>query len=104
MTKEEFRREKLYLATMHFAKKLLADGAITKGSYYRFDTKMRAKYRPKIGTLLSGKSLIEAKVRALMDVGKEAENGKCEENPEAADACDAPIEEGCGIRQGVKSK
>lgn len=75
MTKEEFRREKLYLATMSLAMGLLRKGAITRGDYYQFDTRMRAKYRPKSGSLLSGKPLLESKVRALLKEGKEAGNG-----------------------------
>lgn len=104
MTQDEFRREKLYLSTMMFARKLLSDGAISEDDYYHFDTKMRAKYRPKSGDLLSGKSLIEARVRALMDVGKEAGNGKGQENTEAATANYGDKEEGRSLRPSVTRK
>lgn len=101
MTQDEFRREKLYLSTMVFARKLLSDGAISEDDYYHFDIKMRAKYRPKSGDLLSGKPLIEARVRALMDVRKEAGNGKGQENTETTVAGHEGKEESCSLCPGV---
>lgn len=80
MTQDEFRREKLYLAAMSFAYKLLSEDRITEDNYYQFDTKMKAKYGPKIGTLLVEKRLLEGRFRALLDVRKEAENGRSIQN------------------------
>lgn len=58
MTKEQKRREKLYLITMSLAKKMLSDGLISKEEYAVIDTKMQEKYQPTLGTLFADIDLI----------------------------------------------
>lgn len=53
MTNEEFRNEKLYQTTMHIARKMLADGAISEDEYRQIDTIFLEKYRPVLGALFS---------------------------------------------------
>ena len=43
--------EGTYLATMNLAKRLLAQGLITRKKYRRFKERMEEKYKPKIGTI-----------------------------------------------------
>ena len=38
MSKEEFKNEKLYQATMHIARKMLNEGLITEEEYRQIDT------------------------------------------------------------------
>ncbi len=45
------KEEGTYLATMNLAKKLLAQGLITRKEYRRFKEKMEEKYKPKISTI-----------------------------------------------------
>ncbi len=58
MTKNEFKNEKLYTATMALAGKLLSEGKVSKEAYREFDTRMRQKYRPKFGNLTARERLI----------------------------------------------
>mgnify|MGYP000942773388 FL=1 len=53
MSDEQFEREKLYQASMEMFKKMLDQGLITEDEYAVIDTKMKEKYTPIIGTLLS---------------------------------------------------
>lgn len=53
MNEDQFEREKLYQASMEMFKKMLDQDLITEEEYAVIDTKMKEKYRPKIGTLLS---------------------------------------------------
>ncbi|WP_154645719.1 SHOCT domain-containing protein [Parascardovia denticolens] len=53
MSDEQFEREKLYQASMEMFKKMLDQDLITEEEYAVIDTKMKEKYRPIIGTLLS---------------------------------------------------
>jgi len=46
------------MASMDMAKSLLKRGLITDEELCAFDTKMRQKYKPKIGTLWQEKSLL----------------------------------------------
>lgn len=48
------RREAKYQVTMRMIRKWLDSGIISKEEYAEIDTKMTAKYRPKIGSLLLG--------------------------------------------------
>mgnify|MGYP005806411639 FL=1 len=57
MSKEEFRNEKLYQATMHLARKMLEDGVISEDEYCQIDTIFLEKYHPVFGTLFSDISL-----------------------------------------------
>ena len=57
MSKEEFKNEKLYLATMHIARKMLNEGLITEEEYRQIDTIFLEKYKPVFGTLFSDISL-----------------------------------------------
>lgn len=45
------QNESTYLVTMKLFQKMLESGLITAEGYAVIDTKMRAKYSPKIGTL-----------------------------------------------------
>lgn len=45
------QNEITYLVTMKLFQKMLKCGLLTAGEYCVIDTKMRAKYQPKIGTL-----------------------------------------------------
>lgn len=58
MSKEQMRREKLYQITMNIAKRMLADGLISKEEYAIIDTKMKEKYQPTLGTLFADIDLI----------------------------------------------
>lgn len=58
MSKEQMRREKLYQITMSIAKRMLADGLISKEEYTIIDTKMKEKYQPTLGTLFADIDLI----------------------------------------------
>lgn len=58
MSKEEMLREKLYQTTMLIIRSWLKEGLITEDEYVIIDTKMKAKYRPIIGTLFSDISLL----------------------------------------------
>ena len=58
MSKEQFEAEKDYQASIHLAKILLQKGLLTADEYAIIDTKLREKYRPLFGTLLSENSLL----------------------------------------------
>ena len=45
------QNEIIYLVTMKLFQKMLKNGLITPEEYTLFDTKMKAKYAPKIGVL-----------------------------------------------------
>ena len=53
MSEEQFRREKMYLATMHQAKNLLKQSIITKEQYKQIDTIFVKKYGISLSTLCS---------------------------------------------------
>ena len=57
VSKEEFRNEKLYQATMHLARKMLKGGVISEEEYCQIDTIFLEKYQPVFGTLFSDISL-----------------------------------------------
>lgn len=58
MTKEQFNREKMYLATMNLAKNLLDEGVITEEQYAEIDTIFTRKYAPSLSTLFTQINLI----------------------------------------------
>lgn len=58
LSKEQMRREKFYQITMSIAKRMLADGLISKEEYAIIDTKMKEKYQPTLGTLFADIDLI----------------------------------------------
>ena len=58
MSKDEFRREKLYQTTMEIARRMLREGLITEEEYAEIDTRMAQKYKPVFGTLYSEIDLI----------------------------------------------
>jgi len=64
MTEQEFKNEKLYQGVMHHVRAMLLQGIITEEQYCQIETKMREKYRPYSGDLLSGINLIVSKIRA----------------------------------------
>ena len=72
MTEAEFDRERRYQVTMHFIRKMLAEGLISEEEYCQIDTRNRRKFLPVTGGLLSGKFLLYAVTRANMVSGKEA--------------------------------
>ena len=53
MTKEEFRNEKLYQATMCIARKMLREGIITEEEYCEADEIFTKKYQPVLGRIFS---------------------------------------------------
>ena len=53
MTKDQGRKEIIYQMTMSAARQMLEKGLITDEQYQKYDTKMRQKYAPIIGTLCS---------------------------------------------------
>ena len=57
MDKEQFRAERLYLMSLSVAKSMLRQGVISKEEFTEIDTILLKKYRPTLGTLLSGKPL-----------------------------------------------
>lgn len=57
MGKEEFRSERLYQISLSITKSMLEKGAILDEEYAQIDTMLLEKYRPILGTLLSGNPL-----------------------------------------------
>ena len=57
MTKEQFHNEKMYQATMGMVRRMLSEGIISEEEYQRVDKIFLEKYRPVIGTILSGMAL-----------------------------------------------
>ena len=53
VSKEDFRNEKLYQATMGMARKMLSEGLISEEEYRQIDTIFLAKYQPVFGTVCS---------------------------------------------------
>jgi hypothetical protein len=53
MTKQDFKNEKLYQATMTVVKKMLSEGLISEEEYRQIDAIFIEKYRPVFGTLFS---------------------------------------------------
>lgn len=54
MNEDQFRREKLYQASMEMFRQMLENGLITDSQFRVIETKMREKYRPLFGTLYPG--------------------------------------------------
>lgn len=57
MNKEEIQAEKMYQLSHSVAKSMLTQGVISQESYCILQDKLLEKYRPILGTLLSGKPL-----------------------------------------------
>lgn len=57
VSKDNFRNEKLYQATMGMARKMLSEGLISEEEYRQIDTIFLTKYQPVFGTLFSDISL-----------------------------------------------
>lgn len=57
MNDMDFNSEMNYQITMSCVRQLKRNGAITEEEYRKIDTIMLKKYRPILGTLLSGNSL-----------------------------------------------
>ena len=53
MTKEQFRNEKLYQATMHLARKMVEQGILTEQEYREVDEIFLEKYKPVFGSIFS---------------------------------------------------
>lgn len=58
MSVDQFRREKMYQATMLMAKKFHEQGIISTDEYLEIDTIFRKKYAPSLGTLFTEINLI----------------------------------------------
>ena len=58
MTREQGRKEVVYQMTMSAARRMLEKGLITEEQYQTYDTKMRQKYAPIIGTLWAEMDLL----------------------------------------------
>lgn len=57
MDKREFRAERLYLMSRSVAESMLKKGILSEDEFTQIDTILLKKYRPTLGTLLSGKPL-----------------------------------------------
>lgn len=57
MSSSEFNSEMNYQITMSYVRQLRKNGTVTDEEYREIDTIMLKKYRPVLGTLLSGNSL-----------------------------------------------
>ncbi len=57
MGNSEFERERAYQTTMSLVRQLKNNGTVTDEEYRKIDTIMLEKYRPILGTLLSGNHL-----------------------------------------------
>lgn len=57
MDKREFRAERLYLMSRSVAESMLKKGILSEDEFTQIDTILLEKYRPTLGTLLSGKPL-----------------------------------------------
>lgn len=55
--KREFRAERLYLMSRSVAESMLKKGILSEDEFTQIDTILLEKYRPTLGTLLSGKPL-----------------------------------------------
>jgi hypothetical protein len=53
MTKEQFRNEKLYQATMHLARKMVDQGILTEQEYREVDEIFLEKYKPVFGSIFT---------------------------------------------------
>ena len=53
MTKEQFRNEKLYQATMYLARKMVEQGILTEQEYREVDEIFLEKYKPVFGSIFS---------------------------------------------------
>lgn len=53
MSEEQFNREKLYMATMHLAKKLLEQGIISEKQYEDINEKFTNKYGISLSSLFT---------------------------------------------------
>ncbi len=59
MTKAQGRNEIVYQMTMSAARQMVEKGLLREDEYQKYDTKMRRKYAPIIGTLFSEIDLIK---------------------------------------------
>ena len=57
MDKGQFQAERLYQMSISVAKSMLEKGVISEKEFSEIDTILLKKYRPTLGTLLSGKPL-----------------------------------------------
>ena len=57
MNSKDFNREMQYQITMSYVRQLKQNGTITDEEYKKIDTLMLKKYRPILGTLLSGECI-----------------------------------------------
>ena len=55
---DKFQAEKLYLATMHLAQRMLSDGLIDRAEYRKIESVFREKYQPVVGTLFADIDLL----------------------------------------------
>ena len=55
---DKFQAEKLYLATMHLAQRMLSDGLIDRAEYRKIEVVFREKYKPVAGTLFADIDLL----------------------------------------------
>ncbi|MDD2960271.1 MAG: hypothetical protein PHR92_17455 [Lachnospiraceae bacterium] len=65
MDKQEFANEKLYQVTMLMARKMHAEGIVSKKEYEQIDTVFREKYHPTFGTLFADISLTSNAERVI---------------------------------------
>lgn len=70
MTKNEFRREKLYQATMSMVRRMLREGIISEDEYARVYRIFLEKYKPLLGTLFSNVALTSRRKRVIDKHGR----------------------------------
>ena len=58
MNKDEGHREIMYQMTMSVARKMIAEGLLTRDEYRAFESEMQKKYKPIIGELFSNINLL----------------------------------------------
>ncbi len=71
MSKEKFKAERLYQATMSMARNMLLRGLISEEEYRQIDTIFLEKYRPVFGTLFSDPALTFGANRVIYSGGQE---------------------------------
>lgn len=64
---KQTENERNYQLTMHFVRKMLKDGLITKEEYYTIDEQFLQKYSPIFGQLFSNPFLTFLEDRAIYD-------------------------------------
>ena len=65
MSKNDFKKEKIYQTTMNIARKMLSEGIISEKEYCEIDTIFIEKYKPIFGNIFSDISLTSDDKRVM---------------------------------------